>query len=53
MGCDGFLELLHVSLSLTVKEMFLAEGGAFLLTPEVCFDIYSCWSEAGLLLFLS
>lgn len=53
MDCQGFLEPLHAALSLTVKETFPAEGGAFLLTPGVFFDSYSCWSEVGLLLFLS
>lgn len=47
MGCEG------LALSLTVREMVPAEGGAFFLTSEVCFDICSCWSEAELLLFLS
>lgn len=35
MGCDGLLEPLPVALSLTVKEMVPAEGGAFLLTSAL------------------
>lgn len=28
----------HVALGLTMKEVFLAEGSAFVLMSEVCFD---------------
>lgn len=40
--------LLLVALGLTMKELFVAEGSAFVLMSAVCFDTCGCWSEAEL-----